>query len=102
MRPRCACRELFLALSAPTRALSADSITAIVHGRLTSLDINSRTRGAHCLRHACAGHLLAEGFTLKEIGDHLGHRSANSTMAYTKVDLRGLRQVAELDLGRLL
>lgn len=102
VRSRCACRELFLALSGPTRALSAASITAIVHGRLTALGINSHARGAHCLRHACAEHLLAAGFTLKEIGDHLGHRSANSTMAYTKVDLRGLRQVAELNLGRLL
>ena len=102
VRPRCACRELFLALSAPNRALSAVSITAIAHNRMASLGVNSHTRGAHCLRHACAGHLLAEGFTLKEIGDHLGHRSANSTMAYTKVDLSALRQVAELDLGRLL
>jgi hypothetical protein len=39
---------------------------------------------------------------LKQIGDHLGHRSANSTLSYTKVDLTGLRQVAELDLGELL
>jgi len=39
--------------------------------------------------------------TLKQIGDHLGHRSANSTLSYTKVDLVGLRQVAELDLGAL-
>jgi len=54
------------------------------------------------LRHACAEHLLAADFTLKEIGDHLGHRSANSTMAYTKVDIGALRRVAELDLGRLL
>jgi len=102
VRPRGACRELFLALSAPTRALSADSITAIVRNRMSSLGIHSHARGAHCLRHACAEHLLAADFTLKEIGDHLGHRSANSTMAYTKVDIGALRRVAELDLGRLL
>jgi site-specific recombinase XerD len=42
------------------------------------------------------------GFTLKQIGDHLGHRSMNSTRIYTKIDMRGLRQVAELDLGALL
>jgi site-specific recombinase XerD len=58
--------------------------------------------GAHCLRHACASHLLASGFTLKEIGDHLGHRSVNSTFDYAKIDLAGLREVAELDLRRLL
>jgi site-specific recombinase XerD len=102
VRPRCAYRELFLALAAPTRPLSATSISAVVRGRITALGIKSSARGAHCLRHACAEHLLAAGFTLKQIGDHLGHRSANSTVAYTKVDIGGLRKVAELDLGRVL
>jgi len=102
VRPRCACRELFLALSAPNRALSPDSITAIVHNRMNLLGISSHARGAHSLRHACAQHLLGADFTLKQIGDHLGHRSVNSTMAYTKVDIGALRRVAELDLARLL
>lgn len=101
VRPCCQHRELFLALTGPFRPLTARSISAVAHARLTALDIKSPRRGAHCLRHACAGHLLAEGFTLKQIGDHLGHRNANSTMDYTKVDLNGLRQVAELDLGAL-
>ena len=30
--------------------------------------------GPHALRHACATHLLQEGLSLKEIGDHFGHR----------------------------
>jgi site-specific recombinase XerD len=45
--------------------------------------------------------LLAEGFSLKEIGDHLGHRSAYATRIYAKVDLAGLREVANFDLGGL-
>lgn len=101
-RPRCPHRALFLTIAAPVRPLSAASITAIAHARLTALDIKLPSRGAHCLRHACASHLLASGFSLKQIGDHLGHRSANSTLHYTKVDLPGLRLVAELDLGSLL
>src|SRR5271169_2141634 len=32
---------------------------------------------AHPVRHACATRLLADGLTLKEIGDHLGHRSTS-------------------------
>jgi site-specific recombinase XerD len=101
-RPRCVHRALFLALAAPVRPLSATSITAVAHARLTALDIKLPSRGAHCLRHACASHLQASGFSLKQIGDHLGHRSASSTLAYTKVDLLGLRQVAEIDLRSLL
>ncbi|MBK7955419.1 MAG: tyrosine-type recombinase/integrase [Candidatus Accumulibacter sp.] len=53
------------------------------------------------MRHSCAAKLLADGLTLKEIGDHLGHRSASATMTYTKVDLGSLRQVADFDLGGL-
>ena len=64
--------------------------------------MNLTGRGAHCLRHACAQHLLANGFSLKQIGDQLGHRSATVTQHYAKVDLDGLREVAELDLEGLL
>jgi integrase/recombinase XerD len=39
---------------------------------------------------------------MKEIADHLGHRDLDSTGVYAKVDIRGLREVAELDLGGLL
>lgn len=102
VRPRCGHRALLLTLGAPIRPLSAPSVTPIAHANLTRLGLTLSPRGAHCLRHACASHLLASGFSLKQIGDHLGHRSANSTLSYTKVDLTGLRQVAELDLGELL
>jgi integrase len=102
VRPRCEHRTLFLTLAAPIRPLSAMSITPIVRTRLKALGVDLPHRGAHCLRHSCAGHLLASGFSLKQIGDHLGHRTANATLSYTKVDLAGLRQVAELDLRRLL
>jgi hypothetical protein len=44
---------------------------------------------------------MAEGFSLKQIGDHLGHRSAYATRIYAKVDLAGLREVADFDLGGL-
>ena len=41
------------------------------------------------LRHSCATHLLAEGVSLKEIADHLGHVSLVATQIYAKVDLAG-------------
>lgn len=102
VRPRCGDRTLFLTLGAPIRPLSAPSITPVAHAHLSRLGLTLSPGGAHCLRHACASHLLSSGFSLKQIGDHLGHRNANSTLSYTKVDLIGLRQVAELDLGELL
>lgn len=101
-RPPCACREMFLTINAPHRALSSHSVSALVRSRLKAIGVTVPRAGAHRLRHACAMHLLASGFSFKQIGDHLGHRSADSTFAYAKVDVAGLRQVAELDLGALL
>lgn len=97
-RPRCKERELFLTLNAPIRPLHPICISPIVRSRLNALGIQVPRRGAHCLRHACARHLLAAGFSLKQIGDQLGHRRAAATRVYVKVDIDGLRQVAELDL----
>lgn len=101
-RPQCSHRQLFLTLNAPVRPLLPASITPIVHSRLDALGIQLPRRGAHCLRHACAQHLLEAGFSLKQIGDQLGHRSAAATREYVKVDLAGLRQVAELNLEAIL
>lgn len=58
--------------------------------------------GAHALRHACATHLLAEGVSLKEIADHLGHVSLEATQIYAKVDLLALREVSDLPLKGLV
>ena len=101
-RPRCSHRALFLTIKAPFRPLSGASISAMVRARLTQQGVKLDRLGAHCLRHACASRLLHAGFTLKQIADHLGHRSINTTRIYTKIDLHGLRQIAELDLGGLL
>lgn len=98
-RPRCAQRTVFLTIKAPHRPLSGASISAMVRMRLTQQGVKLDRIGAHCLRHACASQLMDAGFTLKQIADHLGHRSMHSTRIYTKIDVQGLRQVAELDLG---
>lgn len=101
-RPRHAYREVFLTSKAPVRPLSASAISTMVSDRFHALGIRSLRSGPHALRHACAGRLVAQGLSLKEIGDHLGHRSAYSTRTYAKVDLAGLREVADLSLGGLL
>jgi len=102
VRPRCARREIFLTLKAPFRPLSPGALYHLVSSRLRALGIESIRHGPHSLRHACAGHLVAERFSLKEVGDHLGHRSAYATRTYAKVDLVGLREVGNFDLRGLL
>jgi site-specific recombinase XerD len=94
--------ELFLTLRAPFRPLSEGGIYDLTRSLLDRLDIASSKRGPHALRHSCASFLLNSGLPLKQVGDHLGHRSPSATQIYAKVDLTGLRAVAAFDLGGLL
>lgn len=100
-RPRCGLPEVFVSLNAPHRPLSRSAMYHVVASRLKALGVQTRHFGPHGLRHACATHLVAQGLNLKEIGDHLGHRSAYATRNYARVDLAGLREVAAFDLGDL-
>ncbi len=95
-------RELFLSHTVPFGPLTTNGIKSIVQKRMRALGEDLPHFGPHSLRHACATHLLSEGLSLKEIGDHLGHRDPRSTQVYAKVDLNGLREVARLDLGGLI
>ena len=101
VRQRTDHREIFLALTAPVRPLGASAISDVVRRRMQRCGIDCPRRGAHALRHAFAQHLLDEGFSMQEIGDCLGHRNLDSTAIYAKVDLAGLRQVAQFDLEGL-
>jgi len=100
VRPHTARREVFLTLKPPARPL--DELWPVVARRLRPLGLSIPHCGPHALRHACATHLLAQGLSLKEIGDHLGHCDPDTTRIYAKVDLSGLRQVGDFDLGGLL
>jgi integrase/recombinase XerD len=102
IRPRSDRREVFLTLVPPFRPLSAKSLGRVVSRRLHALGLTLPHYGPHVLRHACASHLLAQGLSLKEIGDHLGHQSPEATCIYAKVDLTALRAVADFNLEGLL
>jgi integrase/recombinase XerD len=101
-RPRTDRREVFLTVLAPFRPLHGATVGGMVSRRLHALGLTLPHYGSHVLRHACARHLLAQGFSLKEIGDHLGHQSTQATRVYAKVDLDALRIVGEFDLEGLL
>jgi len=99
VRPRSPHREIFLTLMAPYRPSTMRGLEACVALHIRALGLQLPHTGPHALRHACATHLLSQGFSLKEIGDHLGHECPRSTQIYAKVDERGLRQVAEVDIA---
>ena len=102
VRPRCQRREVFISAKQPYRALSAGGFGVMVQKRMRRLGIESLCFGPHSLRHSCATHLLAEGVSLKEIADHLGHVSLAATQVYAKVDIVALREVGNLPVKHLV
>ena len=102
VRPRSPHREIFLTATAPIRPLGDGTVSRMIARRARSLKPPVMPHGAHAVRHACATHLLEQGMSLKEIGDHLGHRNLDTTTIYAPVNLTGLREVANLSLAGLL
>ena len=101
VRPPVPHSEVFIQLQAPWRPIKPSSLYDIANREFVALGIQTAHPGPHALRHACATRLLADGLTLKEIGDHLGHRSTSATRTYAKVDIVSLREVGDFDLGDL-
>ena len=101
-RPHSDHSTLFLTVRAPFRPLSTSALYDLVASCIPATDRPRKGCGPHGLRHACARHLIEAGLSFKEVGDHLGHRSPDSTRIYAKVHLAALRVVALEDLGGLL
>ena len=102
VRPRCASRALFVTLRRPYRPLSDGGLATMVRVRQLRLGQRLHRYGPHGLRHASATYLLGEGFTLKQIGDHLGHAMVRATEVYAKVDTNSLREVGNMDMAALV
>jgi integrase/recombinase XerD len=99
VRPASSCPEVFLCMQAPRRPMKAGSMYGVANRRFIARGLETAHRGGHALRHACATRLLATGLSLKEIGDHLGHRSTSAASTYAKVNMAALREVGNFDLG---
>ena len=86
----------------PFRPVRSNGLSVVVERRLHALGLALPHYGAHVLRHACATHLLAQGLSLKEVGDHLGHVDPDTTRIYAKVNVPALRTVGDFGLEGLL
>lgn len=94
-RPLSTSRRVFLRAKAPIRGFQgASGVGSIVRHSLKRAGINAPTTGAHQFRHGLATEMLRQGASLGEIGELLGHRHPQTTMIYSKVDLKALRTLA--------
>lgn len=92
-RPRTACREVFVRAIAPTGALGRGAVSSIV--RRACVRAGVPPVGAHRLRHTLACEMVQAHVPLPEIGQVLRHRSPVSTAVYARVDIDGLRMLAQ-------
>jgi integrase/recombinase XerD len=89
-------RTIFIVHHAPYGPFrSGSSLYWLVRNRITAAGVKGQGRlGPHAFRHARAVSLLRAAVPTKEIGDILGHRSAESTAVYLKLATEDLRAVA--------
>jgi len=87
-------RQVFLRLRAPSGVLKPTAVIEAFQSWSSRSGLEIPFKGAHCIRHSYALHLLRQGVSLKTIGDLLGHRSPESTTVYLRLATEDLRSVA--------
>ncbi|MGH2378761.1 MAG: tyrosine-type recombinase/integrase [Candidatus Limnocylindria bacterium] len=93
-RPASPWREVFLRARAPAGILKPTAVGEAFQTWVRRSGLPIPFQGPHCLRHSYALHLLRQGVSLKTLGDLLGHRLAESTCVYLRLDTDDLRGVA--------
>ena len=79
---------------APYRPITHSAVSSRARHYLLKAGVEAPRLGSHTLRHTCVQRLVDADFSLKTIGDYIGHRSASSTEIYGKVAIEALREVA--------
>lgn len=93
-RPESRHREIFLTQYAPFRPMHTVAVRHVVKKYLKAAGRDVRGVGAHTFRYSCAQRLFENDFSIKVIGDYLGHRHLGTTQRYIKIDIKNLRSVA--------
>lgn len=93
-RPETPDRRIFFCINAPRAAVTHGAVSLRAMTYLRKAGITVSKLGSHTLRHSCAQRLVDADFSLKVIGDFLGHRHPMSTRIYSKVAIEALREVA--------
>jgi site-specific recombinase XerD len=93
-RPQTQERRVFFRSQAPVLPIDHAAVSTRAGHYLRKAGIDVPRLGSHTLRHTCVQRLVDADFSLKAIGDYVGHRAAASTQIYSKVAIEALRQVA--------
>lgn len=96
-RPDTKERPVFLRTCAPLVPIGSAAVTCRAAHYIRQAGIRVPRPGSHTLRHSCVQRLVNAHFSLKHIGDYVGHRDPASTQIYGKVAIEQLREVAQGD-----
>jgi site-specific recombinase XerD len=93
-RPPTLLRQVFFHVTAPCAPITQAAVSSRAAHYLHQVGIVGSRLGSHTLRHSCVQRLVDAGWSLKAIGDYVGHASPASTEIYSKVAVETLREVA--------
>lgn len=93
-RPPTSLRQVFFHVTAPCAPITQGAVSSRAAHYLRRASISGSRLGSHTLRHSCVQRLVEAGWSLKAIGDYVGHASPASTEIYSKVAVATLREVA--------
>ncbi len=97
-RPGVSTRQVFIRSKAPLQGFAGPvAISTIVRRAMQRAGIEGAGKGvaAHLLRHSLATGMLRNGASMVEIAEILRHRTPATTEIYAKVDICGLRSLAQ-------
>ena len=94
-RPKTKTRIFFLRHSVPQgEPIALHIVDYAIRQAYERMGLGYNWAGPHVLRHTAATIMHQKGATLKEVADVLGHKTINSTVTYTKLNLSALAKVA--------
>ncbi len=93
-RPPQADRRIFYRVVAPWEPMTPGGVSCRASYYLHKAGVTVPRPGSHTLRHTCVQRLIDAHFSLKTIGDYVGHGTPESTAIYAKVSVENLREVA--------
>jgi integrase/recombinase XerD len=93
-RPRSKDNEVFIRGKAPfVRFQRSGAISSVVRHSLDRCNLSPAISGARLLRYSVASNILNKGGSLQEVSELLRHTSINTSVRYTRLDMKRLKLV---------
>lgn len=96
-RPKCEFEEVLVKDRAPIEPFRNGNFYGMLQKHLSEAEIKTadeQKHGLHSMRSSLASNMLRDGVPIPVISNILGHKYADTTSLYLKIDLAGLRKAS--------